>query len=1364
MAGAATPLGNMVIKLGLDDADFGKGVQNAKKQVTYLAKEMQANMKIADLAGSQMGKFGARYDGLTKIIGAQERQVKSLKKAYDESFVDGKATESTKRLATQLQDANGRLAANKEQLKQVAGAMAEYQVKNEGLTGAINRTSEQMVKSGKAMQSVGSAMTKGLTVPIVAGMAAVTKAAIDWESDFAGVKKTVDEVTDANGKVTYSYKDLENELRGLAKTLPSSHKEIANVAEAAGQLGIKTKDVTSFTKTMIDLGESTNLSADEAATAIAKMANITGTKAKDFRRFGSTIVELGNNFATTERDIVEMGTRLASSGKIAGLTEPEILALATAMSSVGVEAEAGGTAMSQTLSAMEKAVVGGGDKLKQFADVSGMTSNQFAKAWKEKPIDALSEFIKGLGKLDEKGESATLVLDEMGLSGIRQSNMLKALGLASENLSGAIGTSNKAWKENTALTEEANKRYETTESKLKMLKNEAKDTAIEFGGPFVDALRDGLKASEPLIRTIGEMAKKFSSADPEMQKMIVGFLGITAVAGPLLSITGKLTGGIGSLGGSFIDLLAKMAKRKAIGETAKLLETGALSASEFGGAVSAASGAKGVGGLMSAIGLANPVVLGLVGAGGALAIGYGAWKLWGEEAYNAGKRTQEWGSDVGKATGETLSIMQSNTQQATGEFALLEQGVSENSTKMIANFEAIGKAIETDLVNQISTFREAVGMMPQEVQQAAQEITEGFSDEREKALKIVEENNKAILDIKKKYTDENGQVTAQGAKMISDLMTQSTSEYLKITIKDADQRKKVLDSMTGDVENASEEQAKTWLQNLGKQRSQTQNEYKSNLKAFKEYLRDKGQLDTEEGKLLVELFEKSTEESTLAIDKQMALITEKYPELARQIVYENGMLASDLGGMADITEEANRILLEKAGTMSEKLATNSRRTANTLKWVADQGTQSGKTWNALELLDKEGKVKTNASEIITEASKDTQKWNEIRMVLQEANIDSNAKKMIGEAAIANGWWDGMAWEDKEAVLQDEFSITTYKALNDNGTWQEMSFEEKKAILYSNTPETMARTLYDLGIWDKLELETKDLLANNSDLLAKIKNGSLTIEDFNRHEPELKHLLGDSYDVTRESTKAQSSLGEFNRVTTKVQNLVASDQSTYSAGKAKGSVEKFNRTTTKVQHLKATDDASWNAGRATGAVQNFGRQGDKKVTLTTITKNITQWITEKFKRNEKGTDFHKGGLALVNDQQGPLYRELIQHPTGEAYVPQGRNVMLDLPRGSKVYTATQTKKLIPNYAEGVGVPRNSTMVRNLESVGNNVGSTTVVNNDNRELVSLMRQMLNTIARLKPEIVVNTQGTISDLDLRNISQDLAFLTQIEQGGLS
>lgn len=169
------------------------------------------------------------------------------------------------------------------------------------------------------------------------------------------------------------------------------------------------------------------------------------------------------------------------------------------------------------------------------------------------------------------------------------------------------------------------------------------------------------------------------------------------------------------------------------------------------------------------------------------------------------------------------------------------------------------------------------------------------------------------------------------------------------------------------------------------------------------------------------------------------------------------------------------------------------------------------------------------------------------------------------------------------------------------------------------------------------------------------------------------------------------------------------------------------------YLRATDNASYNANIATGAVKEYSRQKDKTVTLTSITKNITQWITKKFTENEKGTNYHPGGLAMVNDQRGAMYRELVQHPTGEMYIPEGRNVMLDLPRGSKVYTAAQTKQMVPRYAEGVGIPKNSTLIRNLEAVNNReFETTTVIQNDNSELVDLMGRMLNIITKLKPEV--------------------------------
>lgn len=406
----------------------------------------------------------------------------------------------------------------------IKGALSQLDVfKREGAT-----VQDKLSGLGSAFTSAGKTLTKNVTTPLVGFGTIATKAAVDFESAFTGVRKTVDATEE-------EFDALSKGIKEMSGVMPQSASEIAGVMEVAGQLGVRgTDSLLQFTKTMVMLGDATNLSSEDAATSIARVMNIMGTSSEDVSRFGATIVDLGNNFATTESEIVAMTNRLAAGGKLAGLTEAELMALATAMSSVGIEAEAGGTAMTQTFNEIEKAVANGGESLNEFARVSGMTSQEFATAWKTAPITALQSFITGLGKLDERGESAVLVLDNLGLTGIRQSNMLKSLGLASDLLADSIDTANKAWEENTALVNEAETRYGTTESKLAMLRNSAQNLAASFGElltPMLDSL------NQMLQKAIGWL----SSLTDEQKQILVDVLSMVATLGPLLLILGKIT-------------------------------------------------------------------------------------------------------------------------------------------------------------------------------------------------------------------------------------------------------------------------------------------------------------------------------------------------------------------------------------------------------------------------------------------------------------------------------------------------------------------------------------------------------------------------------------------------------------------------------------------------------------------------------------------------------------------------------------------------------------------------------------------------------------------------------------------------------
>lgn len=534
-----------------------KFAKNADSEEALTAKNEVLGRSV-DTAKNKLSLLDGQLTG-------QREKLEALGRALDEA-TEKFGTDSSQALKAQnAYNAQAKEVANLEQ--QYHRTTAELASLEDALAGAGNALEDTAAKADGfgdvlAGNLVFEGITKGLRL-MVQELGNAVSASVKFESAFAGVAKTVDG-SDAQLAA------IRNEIRSLSAEIPATTSEIAAVAEAAGQLGVATDSVMEFTRVMIDLGESTNLSAEEAASSLAKFANITRTSEQNYGRLGSVIVKLGNSFATTEADIVSMSTRLASAGTLAGLSEAEILALAAAMSSVGIEVEAGGTAMTQTLTAIEKAVSTGGKKLERLAEIAGMTGAQFASAWKRDAISAIQAFISGLGNLDERGESATAVLEELGMSGVRQSNMLKSLALAAGELSSSVDLASTAWVENTALAEEAAKRYETTESKMAMASNAAENLRAAVGDALTPALGSLAEAGTKLASWGADMIEEF----PQIVSLMVGG---AAAAGTLtvgltgLMIVNKLTASIEGATGALSALNIVMGANPAIAVTAGIV-------------------------------------------------------------------------------------------------------------------------------------------------------------------------------------------------------------------------------------------------------------------------------------------------------------------------------------------------------------------------------------------------------------------------------------------------------------------------------------------------------------------------------------------------------------------------------------------------------------------------------------------------------------------------------------------------------------------------------------------------------------------------------------------------------------------------
>lgn len=529
---------------------FSGSFKSAQAAIQATQKEIQ-ELKSAQSDISAYQKQEAAAENTRKRLALLQTQYDNIQREIQET--EGFSSTLENRLvskAAQIEKTTAKLNEETAALDKLGNALSEagvdtnnLQQESERLQSQIGALRQEQVEATEAAQSFGekasSAMINLNDVIVAAGIGEAlsqivgafkdaTDAAIEYESAITGVYKTV------NG-TDEQLADISDEIMKMSTEMPATTTEIAAVAEAAGQLGIATGDITSFTQTMINMGEATNLTADEAATALAKFANIAGTSASDYNRLGSVIVDLGNNFATTEADITRMATRLASAGTLAGLSEPQILALAASMSSVGIEAEAGGTAMTQTLSGIEQTVANGGEKLEKYAEISGMTADEFADAWENDAISALTSFIAGLGRLNEQGESAVLTLTDLGLTGVNQSNMLQSLGLAADMMGSAVSTANTAWQENIALTNEANKRYATTESQQAMMANAANNLAVVYGELYTPALREAYGVGTDLL----VQAADFVEENPEIVKGVTTFVGVvgTATAGVTAFVT-----------------------------------------------------------------------------------------------------------------------------------------------------------------------------------------------------------------------------------------------------------------------------------------------------------------------------------------------------------------------------------------------------------------------------------------------------------------------------------------------------------------------------------------------------------------------------------------------------------------------------------------------------------------------------------------------------------------------------------------------------------------------------------------------------------------------------------------------------------
>lgn len=616
-------------------ADYGRKLEEAKSKQAALKneiKQLEAAMKASEKAtGDNTEEYiemSYRLDELNATLEKNGQEIKNLEQGYNRS---GKSIVNAGKSIQQLKAAEQEALATQEKFRaELAKVDPALRTKKERLDAAatsLRNFSDAAKSAGDAQVQLGRVLNKGSAAIVGAGVAA-GGAAIRWESDFAGVRKTVDGTAE-------DLQRLEKSLLDMGEHKSADYSDLAGIAANAGQLGVSTKNVKEFTATMADLAETTDMTADSASSEFAQFRNITGMKEEYYRNMGSAVVELGNNLATTESKTVSMAMRIAAAGTQAKMSQADILGVAAGLSSLGIEAEAGGTAFSKAISSIQLAVETGSDELNGYAEVAGMTAESFAQAFRE---DAAGAFIKFVQGLSSGSESAIITLDKLDITEVRLRDTLLRASNAGDLLTRSIDMSNRAWEENTALANEAEVRYGTTASRMQMLGNRAQRAAIDFGNSLLPVFEQGMDFADGLI-------DRFAALDDGQRTQIITWGAYAAAAGPAIMLLGKANQGLSAAAGGVSKLLS-------------------------------AASSGGLGGLVKSVGA-------LVGPAGVLALAAGA----GIAAY----KFYDWASGA-KAAREAMEAMNETAREwiETQAETVYDTGNEDPLARFGLNREAFG--------------------------------------------------------------------------------------------------------------------------------------------------------------------------------------------------------------------------------------------------------------------------------------------------------------------------------------------------------------------------------------------------------------------------------------------------------------------------------------------------------------------------------------------------------------------------------------------------------------------------------------------------------------------------------------------------
>ena len=1068
-------------------------------------------------------------------------------------------------------------------------------------TSAYQGLASQLKNTGKGIKEVGESIDT-ITKPIqyastalAAGGVASAKFAIDFEDSFAGVKKTVDATPEQLAKIKQGIIDLSTTGIDGRGAIPQTTTELNELAAAGGQLGISQENIIDFTEVMAQMGSATNLVGEEGAATLARFQNVMGVGQNEIRNIGSAIVDLGNHSATTESEIAEMALRMGKYGSSVRMSAADVLGYSAALSSLGIEAQMGGSAIGRTWLSIETAVASGGEGLTKFAKYSGKSAEEFKEQWNTDSSGAFNGLLKGL----QSAENLTVALDDLGINNTQDIQAMMALVNGYDLVTESVNRSNTAYQENTALQEEFNAKNETTASKLANTKNNIIEAARSIGETMLPSIQDA-------STTVADFAKGLSQMDDEQKRAVVN-TGATVIAiGAISKVSAGAIKGVGGI----VEAVGNIKKAfSAGGALAKFAPT-----------------------LASIGSVAGPAALAVAGIATAAIGGKVAYDKWYQSQYRWSEGLSEGNEKVKESLEKYKSL-----NEVQGQIKSLKMVIEspESSQEQVDNakskLEEIKEMLSQEYNLVINSDNSNLDDAVEQVTKLSKnELQSNINNQRAELSELVNNNSNYIqtrreaqenynqeLELQTKYSEAKSKVSDITAKIADNEIT-AAEGYEKA--------KEIYKNTIGsDYENAitdeSDKNAESVLASIT-------GSYKVATGILEDY---KKQLDDLDGSHQ-ELHDTAEELSNMELELLKMSVANKDNESVEKSLSDMKEFIS--AGKLDMNSYAQAAALAMNGV--DNLESAWEKAAN------GDGTELNNIIN--DYVHSMQKFGAYSGDIATNAALLQNGFKTVKEAAENGKLD-----VITEQANELAHSMGLIPENKRIVIDADGNISVVKEL-------------QQAVDDVNTKGDVKLQVGaegDISVLDTADSKLKELINNNQVTIKfNVDTGGFDINDLNGNK-----------------------LGEITATGKVIWTNDSTEPDNYTAPPKEGNVT-FKKNSAEPDGYQPEDKFA--TVHYTVSVEGSSIEGLSDKSAPAARFGSTGTFVKK--KVAKGTQNFEGGLAMVNDEKGISDpRELIVDK-GRAFIPQGKDVLLPLSKGAKVYTASQTKAImsgmgIPHYATG-----------------------------------------------------------------------------------